>query len=227
MPCSRMPKWKLRPSNDERPIAAESLIQVLVDGSRSALPPTSVGTSAAARLQHRVAVRARRGRAGGGGAHQLLGPVRGALALDQRTPARLVLGAAPRASSRTARCQASCSTRTSAARAANRSRTSGGTRNDGDSGQPSARLAAASSSAPSGSPCAERGVLLVRRAVARCGCGTPPGSDDPPRRARDSGRARARPGRTDSRARRASRRPRSAAATSSVNASAVSPSMVM
>ncbi len=49
MPCSRMPKWKLRPANASRATAGESAMRVRVEGSRSALPPASAGTSAAAR----------------------------------------------------------------------------------------------------------------------------------------------------------------------------------
>ena len=54
------------------------------------------------------------------------------------------------------RFHASASGEISSARRANTARTSGGTMNVGDSGQPSPFFAAAASSAPSGSPCASR-----------------------------------------------------------------------
>src|SRR5437773_377628 len=67
MPCSRMPKWKLRPANAPRWIAGESAMRVRVEGSRSALPPASDGTSSAAAFSTtlpcaRVAPAARGGR---------------------------------------------------------------------------------------------------------------------------------------------------------------------
>ena len=48
MPCSRTPKWKFRPANDDGATAVEALMEVLVEGSRSALPPHREGTSSAA-----------------------------------------------------------------------------------------------------------------------------------------------------------------------------------
>src|SRR5436305_1618549 len=48
IPCSRTPKWMLRPSNCPRAMSPFPLRYVSVEGSRSAEPPTSAGTSSAA-----------------------------------------------------------------------------------------------------------------------------------------------------------------------------------
>ncbi len=50
MPCSRMPKWKLRPAWSSGPNVPGPLSIVLFDGARSALPPISSGTFAAIAL---------------------------------------------------------------------------------------------------------------------------------------------------------------------------------
>ena len=92
--------------------------------------------------------------------------------------------------------------------------------------QPSAALAPASSSAPSGSPCAFDGAGLGRRAVADDGLAGDQRRPVGALRPRDA-RARSPPDRGRRRARRASRRPRSASTWSSESDSDSGPSIEM
>ena len=50
MPCSRLPKWKLRPSGVSLLKSPMSLRFVLFDGARSAEPPIRLGTAFAIAL---------------------------------------------------------------------------------------------------------------------------------------------------------------------------------
>src|SRR5450759_2424981 len=50
MACSRTPKWKLRPAGVAACWSGVSLIQVLLEGARSAEPPMSVGRCGARAL---------------------------------------------------------------------------------------------------------------------------------------------------------------------------------
>ena len=231
MPCSRMPKWRLRPAKsprvDRRRVLDARLGRGLEVGAAADQRRAPARRPSAAR---RCRARASRAAPVGRRGEQPLEQVRRHAALDASRPsARARSGSAARQRVERSRRHASYSGRSAVgARARSSARTSSGTRNVGDSGQPSARLAAGDLLGAERLAVRLARVLLVRRAVADVAAARSRA------RALGLGDRRARAPRATRVAvvgvgalRRASRRPRSASATSSLNASAVSPSIVM
>ena len=147
-----MPKWKLRPEKSPGAIQPYALRAVLLDGSRSALPPTRYGTSGASAFI--TAPHAARVATGLAGSNAGSFPARFA-GIEPRAAASRAA-----AFSGFAACQALKSffqrrfMRWQAApRSSNVSSTAPGTSKNCAGSKPSAVLRPASSSAPSGAPC--------------------------------------------------------------------------
>ena len=172
MPCSRMPKWSLRPPNS--PLSRSSaapLMRVLVEGSRSAEPPTSAGHE----LPPPACSTFDRGtRVASGLAGATLEQL-----LDQAVRQRGAPCAShARGERRGSRARQACERRLPAVvrravalgAVAPGARTSSGTKNVGSSGQPSASLVAAPRPRRAARRAPRRCRACVRRAVARCAC---------------------------------------------------------
>ena len=229
MPCSRTPQWKVRPVV-VGPNVPPCLSVVPVLPPRSAEPPTRLGTAAAIACSARPeACRVASGPLSGVSAGSACVP-----AVGQRAREPLVQLARGLGVVRGVRREPGPPLGLERRAAAAPPRASGparppGTKNVGSSGQPMISLVRRTSSAPSGSPWAFGGVALGRRRIGDVG------AQDDQRRARGLGDAPPRSAAAMAREVVAVAHadhvpavaPRSGAGTSSLNESAVSPSMVM